>query len=446
MSRIRVPRDLGAITTVNTAAEADAREVGMRPEAVEEIWKAAKDLYRTGVHPAVQLCVRRHGRVILDRAVGHASGNGPDDPPEAPKRLATPATPFTIFSASKAVTAMLIHLLDQRHVVHLHDPVCEYIPEFASHHKEWITIQHLLTHRAGIPNLPPGMMDLDLLHRDGAIVQALCEARPLWRPGRWLGYHAVTGGFILGELVRRATGRDVRTFLDDEIVEPLGFRWMNYGVRPRDVGEVALNYMTGPPQVPPISTVLGRALGASLPDVVKISNDRRFLTAVIPAGNLVATANELSRFYQLLLDGGEIDGTRIFEPRTIRRATSEQSYFEFDSTLIVPIRYGMGFMLGAKWFSLYGPDTNRAFGHLGLSNIISWADPERQVSATLMTNGKPIIHPGLYPLWNLTRQIGASCPKERRRAAATPQRTAAARRAARPRKRRAVQPGRAARR
>jgi CubicO group peptidase (beta-lactamase class C family) len=418
MGRARVPKDLEGVTSVNAAAEVDPRDVGMTREGVEQMWRSAVDFYRTGFHPALQLCVRRHGEVVLDRAIGHASGNGPDDPPNAPKRPLTTATPFTIFSASKAVTAMVIHLLDQRHLLHLSDPVCEYIPEFASHHKEWITIQHLLTHRAGIPNLPPGLMDLDKLHEDAVIVNALCEARPLWRPGRWLGYHAITGGFILAEVVRRVTGVPIRAFIESEILKPLGFRWLNYGVRSRDVAHVARNYMTGPKPRPPISTVLHRALGAPLAQVVDISNDPRFLTAVVPSGNVVATANELSRFYQLLLNGGELDGKRVFEPRTIRHATSEQSYFEFDSTLIVPIRYGMGFMLGAKWFSLYGPDTNRAFGHIGLSNIISWADPERQVAATLMTSGKPLLHPGLYALWNVTRQVGLSCSKERRRPAA----------------------------
>jgi CubicO group peptidase (beta-lactamase class C family) len=444
MGRARVPKDLEAVTSVNAEAETDPRDVGARRDGVEQVWRAAVDLYRTGVHPAVQLCVRRHGQVILDRSIGYAAGNGPDDPPDAPKKRLTTGTPFTIFSASKAVTAMVIHLLDQRHLIHLHDPVCEYVPEFASHHKEWITIQHLLTHRAGIPNLPPGLMSLDMLHREGAIVHGLCEARPSSRPGRWLGYHAITGGFILAEVVRRVTGRDIRAFLDAEIAEPLGFRWMNYGVRPRDVGQVALNYMTGPPPLPPISTMLQRVLGVPLAEAVEISNDRRFLTAIIPSANVVATADELSRFYQLLLNGGELDGKRIFEPRTIWRATSEQSYFEFDSTIIVPIRYGMGFMLGAKWFSLYGPDTNRAFGHLGLSNILSWADPERHVAATLMTSGKPLLHPGLYPLWNLTRQIGLAFPKERRQAAASPRHRAASPPASRPRKVRAPAPRKAA--
>jgi len=125
----------------------------------------------------------------------------------------------------------------------------------------------------------------------------------------------------------------------------------------------------------------------------------------------VATADEFSRFYQLLLDGGTLDGVRVFDPRTIRRATSEQSYLEMDFTLGLPFRYGMGFMLGAQWLSLYGPDTLHAYGHLGFTNVICWADPERDIAAALMTSGKPFIYPELYYLFELLRQIGLACPK-----------------------------------
>src|SRR5262249_38044899 len=280
----------------------------------------------------------------------------------------------------------------QRNLIRLDDPVCEYIPEFGVHQKDWITIRHVLTHRAGIPNLPPGAADLERLGDQEGIVRMLCDARPVSRPGRQLAYHAISGGFVLGEVVRRVTGKDIRTLLAREICRPLGFRWMNYGVQPRDLRRVALNYFTGPPAVPPASTILGRALGVDFHAAIELSNDPRFLLGIIPAGNLVTTADELSRFYQLLLNGGELDGTRIFDPRTVRRATLEQSYLEMDFTLGLPFRYGMGFMLGGKWVSLYGPDTLDAFGHLGFTNIIAWADPERQVAASLMTSGKPLVY------------------------------------------------------
>src|SRR5206468_2751488 len=126
--------------------------------------------------------------------------------------------------------------------------------------------------------------------------------------------------------------------------------------------------------LPPLSTILGRALGVEFRRAIAMANDPGFLTGIVPSANLVATANEMSRFYQLLLQGGELDGVRIFDPRTIRRATSEQSYLEFDFTLLLPFRYGMGFMLGGQWFSPYGPDTQYAFGHIGFTNVLTWAE------------------------------------------------------------------------
>ncbi len=414
ITRSRVPDSLESVTAVRRDAEVRPRDVGVSPTAVGAIWRAVERLYKSGIHPAIQLCVRRHGEVLIDRAIGHAAGNGPADPPEAKKVPVTPDTPFNLFSASKAVTAMVIHLLDQQHLIHVDDPVCEYIPEFGIHDKQWTTIKHVLTHRAGIPNLPPGVMNLDHLDDREVIVRILCEAEPVWRPGRRLAYHAISGGFILGEIVRRVTGVDIRTFLRKEILRPLGFRWMNYGVPRRDTGRVAVNYFTGPPPLPPLSTLLTRAIGVSFREVPELSNDRRFLTGIIPSGNVMATAYEVTRFFQLLLNGGELDGVRIFEPRTVRRATSEQSYLEFDLTLGAPLRYGMGFMLGRKWLSLYGPDTQHAFGHIGFTNILAWADPERQVAAALMTSGKPLIYPEIYYLYDIVRQIGLACSKRQR--------------------------------
>ncbi len=408
-----MPASLEEVTAVG--AETPPRDLGVSPEAVVRIWAAVERLYASGLHPAIQLCVRRHGQVLIDRAIGHARGNGPDDPPDAPRTRVTPATPLNIFSAAKAVTAMVIHLLDQRDVIRLDDPVCEYIPEFAVRTKQWITIRHVLIHRAGLPNPPPEAMDLDRLDDPEGIVRILCEMKLTGRPGRQLAYHAVTGGFILGEVVRRVTGKTIRTVLDEEVRRPLGFRWLSYGVPPADVGQVAVNYFTGPPPLPPLSTILGRALGVEFRRAIAMANDPRFLTGIVPSANLVATANEMSRFYQLLLQGGELDGVRIFDPRTIRRATSEQSYLEFDFTLLLPFRYGMGFMLGGQWFSPYGPDTQYAFGHIGFTNVLTWADPERQVAAALLTSGKPLVYPELYYLWDVVRQIGLACGKVRAR-------------------------------
>lgn len=414
VTRVRVPDDLESVQTIDYDAEIDSREVGVAPDAVEAIWAAALRWYRTGIHPAISVCVRVRGQIVLKRAIGYASGGGPDDRAGAPKVLATPETPFNAYSASKPMAAMVIHLLDQRHELHLDDPVCEYIPDFARHGKESVTIRHVLTHRAGIPTLPEAALDLDLLEdvTNRHAVALLCDAKPTSRAGGRLAYHAVTGGFLLGEIVRRVTGKNIRTVIDDELGKPLGWRWMNYGVKRRDLDKVARNYFTGLPLVPPLRNILHGVLGVDFQYAVEASNDPRFLTGVLPAANLFATADEMSQFYQLLLNGGKLRGVRVFEPRTVWRATSEQSYGELDFTLGVPLRYGMGFMLGGDWLSLYGLDTRYAFGHLGFTNVVTWADPQRHLTAAVMTSGKPALYPEMYQAFAFTHGITTACPKD----------------------------------
>src|SRR6185369_1477910 len=183
VEKIKLPASLEEVTT-RSPHEVDPRHVGAAPEAVEAIWESAVRLYKSRMHPAVQLCIRRHGEVVLDRSIGHASGNGPNDTDETPKVLATPETPFNIFSASKAVTAMLVHLLDERNQIRLDDRVCDYIPEFAAHGKFRITIRHILSHRAGMPMPPPEAMRLEYLAQPDEIVRILCNMPLATRPGQ----------------------------------------------------------------------------------------------------------------------------------------------------------------------------------------------------------------------------------------------------------------------
>jgi CubicO group peptidase (beta-lactamase class C family) len=409
LRRIRVPRDLESVTTVGREDDPDAG--GMTMPAIERIWSSARDLYRTGVHPTVQVCVRRNGAVVLDRAIGHARGNGPSDPKSAEKTPATPETPFLIYSGAKAITAFAIHLCHERGLLDIADPVAKHIPEYDCHNKGQITIGHVLAHRAGVPNLPPEALDLDNIDDRDLLVRILCEAKPFADPGKALAYHAVSGGFILGEIVHRVTGMNIRGFQAEEILDPLGFRWTNYGVRPEDVPMVGLNYVTGPRALPPLSTLLTRALGVPLEQLVEQTNDPSFLTGMVPAASTVTTANELSRFYELMRRGGELDGVRVLEPETISRALTEQSHLEIDFSLGFPTRFSYGLMLGARVISLYGRDTQHAFGHLGFTNILAWADPERALSCAVITNGKPTVYPELYRFYGLCQRITVEAPK-----------------------------------
>ncbi len=410
LRRIHVPKDLGSVTDIGPEDSPEAGDVTSR--RVEAIWSSVLEWYRSGVHPALQVCVRRHGAVILNRAIGHSRGNGPRDGRDAQRVPVTVDTPFCVYSASKAITAFVVHKLAERGLLDLADPVCDYIPGYERHRKHRITIGQVLAHRAGVPNLPGSALDLDKLGDREFMTDILAGAVPFAKPGRYLAYHAVSGGFILGEIVHAATGKSIREVLAEEFLDPLGFRWTNYGVAPGDVDKVALNYITGPPTAPPLSTMLSRALGVGLDKLVDVTNDPRFLTGIVPAANTVTTAFELSRFFEIMRCGGELDGIRVIGTDTIRRALVQRSHLEIDLSLAYPTRFSYGLMLGARVVCLYGLDTQYAFGHLGFTNILAWADPQRAISVAVVNSGKPIVYPELLPSFLGTMQrITSEMPK-----------------------------------
>ena len=399
----------GEVTT-RSDREVPADVAGLPQADVEAIWDAVVATYETALHPALAMCMRVGGHVVLDRAIGHARGNAPGDSARARRVPATPDTPFSLFSASKVVTAMLVHALDDEGVLHLDDRVVEYVPEFAQHGKHRITLRHVLTHTAGLPIVPSANVDLDLLASPEEIQRLLCAARPRSIAGRRLAYHALTGGYILQLVIERVTGKGIREVLEERIRKPLKMQWFDYGVAPEDVDRVAVHAITGPRAIGPHGALLKRSLGVSLEEAVRASNDPRYLTAVIPSGNVIATAEETSRFFECLLRHGEYDGVRVFDRRTVHRAVAEQTYFELDTVLMLPIRYGMGFMLGGRHSLLLGFDTEHAYGHLGFTNVVCWADPQRDVSVAFMNTGKPFLSARLLKWANVMRAISQRIP------------------------------------
>lgn len=405
-----VPHDLASVTTYNPASEADPAAVGLTANQKQQIWEAVEGLYATGISPAVTFCLRKGGQVVFNRAIGHRCGNGPEDGPEVRKELANPDTPFCLFSASKVVTAMLIHKLAEEHKIDLMVPVAHYLPGFAANGKQHVTTANILAHRAGIPTIK-GDFDAEMLFDTPRVVDILFNAAPASRSGHRAAYHAVTGGYILGELIRAITGKDAREYLAETIQQPLGMKYFNYGLKPEFRGQEARGYATGLKPVGPIDWFIRNALGDSLDRVVEISNDERFMDIICPAGNIYASADEACRFFELLLRGGTLDGVRVFDPLTIRRATLEAGKPQFDGTLLAPLRYSHGMMLGGNPVGLYGPMTRRAFGHLGFSNIFCWADPERDISVALLTSGKPVLGTHLPAMGKLLTKISFQIPR-----------------------------------
>ena len=111
------------------------------------------------------------------------------------------------------------------------------------------------------------------------------------------------------------------------------------------------NYVTGPPIPPPLSRLFSRAVGLPFDELVEISNDPRLLTAIVPSVNVITTANEFARLFEIFRRGGELDGVRVMRPETVRNAITGQSHLELDRMLGVPTRFGYGLVLGARLLS-----------------------------------------------------------------------------------------------
>ena len=383
--KIRVPADLDAVTAIGAE---DHSEID--PAAVERIWQAARNWYAAGMHPAIQVCLRHNGKVILNRAIGHGWGNGPEDAPDAEKVPVGTDTPFCAYSAAKAISSTVVHMLVERGHFSLDDRVCDYLPGYTSHGKDRTTIRHVMTHSAGVPFATGPRPDLKRMNDSEYAREMLGNLRPVYPPGLVHIYHGLTWGPLIREIVSAATGRNIREILATEILDPLGFRWTNYGVAEQDVPLVAPSHPTGKPVPAPLARAFKLAVGGTMHQIIPFTNTPAFLTSVVPSSSVVSTADELSRFAEIWSRGGELDGVRVLSAETLRNATAEARRLRPDvATGLVPLRWGTGFMLGSRRFGPFGRNAPAAFGHTGLVNIAVWADPERKLSAGVMSSGKP---------------------------------------------------------
>ncbi|WP_287907061.1 serine hydrolase domain-containing protein [Acinetobacter sp.] len=402
-----VPKDLGSIT--RSKNEVHPELGGMTAKQVDKIWQSIEHLYQTGNHPLISMCLRRKGQIMLNRSLGHASGNSADGLSKNAV-VANPDTPICLFSASKMITAILIHMLDETGEINLLDPISYYIPEYAQNGKRRATIFHLLSHRGGIPRIEMEVTP-ELLFDKDQILQYLYAAQPISPAGSHLAYHAVTAGYILGELIERVTGQDIRQFLHEHIEKPMDMQFFNYGLRPEYRDQVALNYPTGVHPKLGTDLYLNHVLGGGLQLAVDVTNDPRFMDTVCPAGNIYTSAEQANRFFEMLLNGGEYQGKQIMSPETVFRATLPTSTTNIDRTLLAPMRYALGPMLGSNPLGIFGPMTGQAFGHLGFSNILCWADPQRDISVSILNTGKAVMGTHIPALAQTLYQISNNCPK-----------------------------------
>lgn len=402
----RVPDSIAAVT--QTGREATDSEVGLKRGTRAALWRRVEALYRTGVQPGLQLCVRHHGQVVLNRSLGYARGNEPHSRELLPVPMRID-TPINLFSAGKAVSAMLMHKLEEIGALRINDRVADHIPGFERHGKGGITLRQVLTHRAGLARLPRTLSkdsDLNALLHPDFILEMMLDAHPE-KIGGAPAYHAISGGFIFAEVMRRATGEEPRTLLEKYIKQPLGARWLDFGVSEKDVELVAANAYTGfLPQ--PLRWHLGQVVGAPFDQAVEASNDPGFLKAIVPSGNVIATAADVAHFYQCLLDDGRWEGNSVFAPDTVRKAlVPDLTSATIDRVIGIPLRYSAGFMLGHGGIGLYGWNQRHTFGHLGLSSTFTWSRRDTGTVVAFITTGKPVLGPHMLELLALLSGFNA---------------------------------------
>src|SRR5690606_13345554 len=208
---VPIADDLDSVTCVGH--EDDPADAGRSRADVEAVWAFAQDWYRMGTSPAIQLCLRRNGRIVLNRAIGHGWGNAPGDGPAAEKVPVTTESPFCGFSTAKGVSAAIMAMLIEDGAFAATDPVAEYLPGFEAGGKGRITIGDVLTHAAGVPFVTPPYNGSELVVDEELALRALVDLKPSWPPGRFRVYHALTSGLIQRAVVRAATGKRMREHL-----------------------------------------------------------------------------------------------------------------------------------------------------------------------------------------------------------------------------------------
>lgn len=281
-----------------------------------------------------------------------------------------PVDARTLFPGGSGMISTVVHVLAERGLLDYADSVAAYWPEFCAHGKQGITIAHVLTHSAGVPQCPPGLTVEDLADWDGTCAR-IADLRPLWRPGTATGFHALTFGFILGEVVRRVTGRPVSAVLRDEVAAPLGVPGdLCFGVPAADLPRVVrledgdrsdplLNFPPGSlyQEVVPPWMRAGAALG-NRPDCQMMD---------VPSGG-GATADALARMFAALI--GEVDGVRLIGPALTNRLSTAVTIRK-DRVTGLPAPNGLGY--AASTVQMGHP---LAFGWLGAGGL-AVADPAR---------------------------------------------------------------------
>ena len=308
-----------------------------------------------------------------------------------------------VFSTTKGATAICAHLLAQRGELDFDAPVAEYWPEFKANGKENIPVRWLLSHRSGLPVLDTPLTPEEYYAWE-PVAEALAAKKPEWEPGTRHGYHAVTYGNLVGEVVKRISGKSLGTFFHDNVAEPLGLDfWI--GLPESEEARVShlISFQLGateeqrsmfadfdintlPEEMRPIvqafmdpNSLSNRALTGVTNPAMNF-NSRAMHAAEVPAANGITTARSLAKMYAAQV--GEVDGVRLMSDATVANAIVEQSSGP-DAVLMIPTRFGLGFFLQADFSPLMGP---RSFGHAGAGGSLGFADPDAGIGFGYVMN------------------------------------------------------------
>jgi CubicO group peptidase (beta-lactamase class C family) len=380
----------------------DPREVGMDPQRIERFFSMIeKKIGERWLYGGAFLLARK-GKIVAARGVGYAEPKN--------NRPAKPDDIFCLFSTTKPITATMLLMKADQGEVQLWEKVSTYIPEFAAAGKQHVTVAQVLTHTAGFATLPPDWPMSKWADWDATIAR-IC-AQPLeHEPGTAVHYHALTGSWILAEIARRVDGgkRSFAQMCAEDLYGPLGMKDSHMGVRPdMEARRVPLQALdTG---------------GVPFPiEFLTAFDDPALQKAAIPGAGSRATVFDLARFYQMWLNGGELNGVRLLSPAMVDLAITIHTG-DLEDRLIEPMRVtmhwpkipanrGLGFWIrGTGIFPTYFGSlaSSRTFGHAGASSIMAWADPAHELVFVGLTSGL-IEEPRSIGRWHLFSDLAQAC-------------------------------------
>jgi CubicO group peptidase (beta-lactamase class C family) len=346
------------------------------------VMEAFANNFRNGGDVGASFAATIDGKFVIDIWAGYA-----DAGQTRPWKRHTLAC---LYSTTKTMTALCAMILVERGQLDLDAPVASYWPEFAQAGKKDIPVKYLLSHQSGLAGFDE-LIPVEALYHWDRVVSLLAAQKPWWQPGSQSGYHAITQGYLVGEVIRRITNRTVGTFFRDEIANPLQAD-CQIGLAQADVISVA-------EMIPPLTMQPGDphyAGSAFMPEMSRksmyplidesnpiiVSRSRAWRDAEIPSANGYGNAHSVARMASVLVSG-EVDGVRLLSMPTVGKAFQEQCYGT-DLILKLPIRWALGFALASKELSI-GPNPQTLFmGGGGGSAVV--IDKDARLSMAYVMN------------------------------------------------------------